>query len=321
MDQKTPISKIIIPTRVQCDTAAAIFILKKFGNEQFPEIQDATIEIWSQVPEGETEESLRAKGTLLIDIGGGIFDHHDEADKITATDLICNYLGLSENPALEKLRSFVQRSDFFGKGIISSDPLDRAFGLPGLIVNVNKQYNSEPNVVANIIIPLIDAHYFEEERRTIDIPKEFEEKMQSGDIELFSEKQHGKNLKCIFIASDNMSMAGFLRSQNGGRYDVVALQLSSGHINILTRPTKKVDLRHLVAVLRQSELMKKGDPTMLPYTLLSQTGRVEKVPEWYFDPATNSIQNGGINPGAIAKTRLQRDEVVQLIHIGLSGQS
>jgi hypothetical protein len=308
---------IYIPTRIQNDTGSAIFILKRFGREKFPGIENAKIEIKSVVPVGFTEESLEKEGIILVDIGKGKFDHHGSEVQITSTDLICKYLGILDNPALEKLRKYVERCDFFGKGIISNDPLDKAFGLPGLLINLNKKYNSEPNAVYAIVSELFDAHVLEEEQRTVGMPKEVEEKTAAGLAETFGFKHHGKNIKCIYIASDNISLSGYLRSQLGGAYDVVIIHMSSGHINIMTRPTKRIELSSLINVIRRAELMKRGDMTLYQNNLLSQTGRFDKVPEWYYDPATNSLQNGGINPSQIEKTKLGRKEIIELVKVGL----
>ncbi|MES2436506.1 MAG: hypothetical protein V4519_00685 [Patescibacteria group bacterium] len=308
---------IYIPTRIQNDTASAIFILKKYGREKFPGIENAKIEIRSVIPVGFTEEALEKEGIVLVDIGKGKFDHHGSEVQITSTDLVCKFLGVIDNPALEKLRKYVERCDFFGKGIISNDPLDRAFGLPGLLINLNKKHNSEPNSVYPIIAELFDAHVLEEEQRTVGLPKEVEEKTTAGLVDIFSLKHHGKNIKCIYIASDNISLSGYLRSQMGGAYDVAIIHMSTGHINIMTRPAKRVDLHALIAVIRRSELMKRGDVKLYTNDLLSQTGRFDKVPQWYYDPATNSLQNGGINPGQIEKTVLSRKEIIELVKVGL----
>ena len=74
MDQSY--QKIILPTHPQADTILAIFLLKKFGKEKYPEIEKAKIEVWNSLPKNAASESLSKKGFFLIDIGGGKFDHH-----------------------------------------------------------------------------------------------------------------------------------------------------------------------------------------------------------------------------------------------------
>jgi len=46
----------------------AIFILKKFGKEKYPNIENAEIEIWQELPKNETVDSLDQKGVLALDL-------------------------------------------------------------------------------------------------------------------------------------------------------------------------------------------------------------------------------------------------------------
>ncbi len=318
-DEKTQhYSTIVLPTRAQPDTIVAIFILKKFGEECFPGVKEAKIDFWQVMRDGETEESLNQKGIILLDIGGGKFDHHSASPKTTTSFLIANYLGVAEEPALAKLLEYVKRDDFFGKGTISSDPIDRAFGLSALITNLNKNYITEPAKVIQIALPVIKAHYDEEVRRTEELPKEFAAKLESGEAHLLEVNQRGKKLKLVILASANGSFAGYLRSQQGGRFDVVAQWLPSGHVNILTRPAKRVDLRSLAALLRLEEANRSGlDLKMTPRDL-TKPGRLDEVPEWYYDPATNSVQNGGLNPKEVLPTKISKEDLNKILELGLS---
>ncbi len=314
------ITKIILPSRAQPDTVVAIFLLKYLGKDKFSGIENAQIEVWQSLPEGKTEEELFDEGVILIDIGEGRFDHHNKIPKTTASELISEYLEIKEDPSVSKLLEYSRRDDFFGKGTVSEDALDRAFGLSGLIASLNKKYTKNSAKIVEIVMPLLEAHYEEEYRRTKELPEEFENKLKEGKVEIFTVKQNGKNLKCVFIETDSASMAGFLRSQGGGKFDVVILRISSGHTNILTRPTKHVDLRSLAATLREAELMKKGNEIVLSHKALISPGKIPEVLEWYFDPATNSIQNGGVNPTDTKATQLTREEVVQITEVGLEAQ-
>jgi hypothetical protein len=308
---------IVLPTRPQVDTIVAIFILRHFGKAEFPGIEDATYVSLSTLPDGATEESMAEEGKLLIDIGKGKFDHHNKEVQTTATNLVAEYLGQKNNPALSKLIKFIERDDFFGKGILSTDPLDRAFGLPGLTSCLNKKYKDNPVKVIESILPLIDAFYFEEEKREFEMPQELEEKLANGKAKTFTAIQRGKKLKCIFIESDNTSMAGFLRSMKGGSFDVTAMKLSSGHVNILTGK-KRPDLQSLAVLVRIQETEAQGTSVGEDPEYLAKTGTISEVPEWYFDPATNSLLNGGPNPQNINPTKIATFEFQKIIELGLS---
>ena len=314
------IKTIALPTRSQPDTIIAIFILKQFGGEKFLGIADALYEVMPRMKEGETNETLLKQGILPVDIGGGVFDHHSKPFQTTASNLVSEYLGVRDNPALTKLLQFAERDDFYGKGIISNDPLDRAFGLSGLIGSLNRKYVNEPGRVIDIVLPLIEAFYTEENKRSFEMPQEYEDKVKAGKAEIFEVRQRGRFLKCIFIETDNASMAGFLRSKGGGGFDVVALKLSSGHINILTKPITKPDLRSLVVLVRIQETEARGLALNGEPEKLSVTGTMKEVPEWYYDPATNSLLNGGPNPQEIKATSIDPFEFKKILELGLSEQ-
>jgi hypothetical protein len=319
-DANVTYQAIALPTRPQPDTIVAIFILKQFGEEKFPGIQNAEYVFLPRIPEGETEESLTSQGILLVDVGGGALDHHSKALQTTASNLIAEYLGIKNNPALSKLLQYAERDDFYGKGTISVDSLDRAFGLSGLIGSLNKKYIKEPAQVVDTILPLLSAFYEEEARRAFEMPQEFKEKLARGKAQIFSIRQKGKILQCVLIDTDNASMAGFLRSKGGGGFDVVALRLSSGHVNILTKPAQKVDLRSLAVLIRIQETEAQGKSLEGDPQALAIPGTIKEVPEWYYDTATNSLLNGGPNPQNVKPTSIDSMEMAKILEVGLSEQ-
>jgi hypothetical protein len=179
---------------------------------------------------------------------------------------------------------------------------------------------TRPNDAAGIVrdvLPLVEAHYAEEVKRTKELPEEFEKAKAAGKVDQFMARQRDKKLSVIILESDNMSMPGFLRSQIGGRYDVVVQRLSGGHVNVLTRPVKRPDLRSLALVLRLEEANQTGVEVSQDPRYLSQPGRIAEIPNWYFDPATNSIQNGGANPKDTKPTLIDPFLMRKLIEAGL----
>lgn len=312
------ITKIIVPTRAQADTTVAVYLLVKYGETLFPGVSSASIEVIPMLQAGTTFEQALARGELLIDLAGGLFDHHGKAEKTTVSEMIAKELKIFTDPSIQKMLGYAKRDDFYGKGTISNDPLDRAFGLSALLTVLNKKYASDPVQTFTIVLPLLAAHHEEELRRTKEMPQELKDKLANGKAETFNVVQRDKNLKVLIIETDNPSMAGYVRSQMGGAYDVAALWLSSGHLNVLTRPMKKVDLRSLIVLLRTEELTRKGIDSQVTPEMLAVTGRVEEIPEWYYDPATNSLQNGGIVPGDVPATKITKFDTRKLLELGLS---
>jgi hypothetical protein len=311
--------KIILPTRPQTDTIVAIFLLKKFGKEKYPGIEKAKIEILNNLPENETSESFFEKGFFLIDVGEGKFDHHFK--NTTASYLIAEDLKIIDDPSISKLLSYAERDDKYGLGTISSDPIDKAFGLSAIITNFNKILPQNPQQIVELILPIIHAHYKEENRRFKELPEEFEQKLKENKAEIFTGKQGKKKLKVVAIESDNPSIVGWLRSVEGQKADIVIQKTSSNHINILTRPLKKIDLRPLIALIRKEELVCRSQNINLPIFVLIKSGRIPQVPQWYYDQATNSIQNGGLNPQGTPPTVISFEKIKEFIKEGLNRPS
>jgi hypothetical protein len=309
---------IALPTRPQPDTIVAILLLKRLGKDRLKGIEDAMYIHLPRLPEEETEESIIDQGIFLLDVGGGQFDHHNKFVQTTVSHIVAEYLEVGNNPSVSKLLQYAERDDFYGKGTVSTDPLDRAFGLSGLISALNKKYVDNPEMVIDLILPILGAFLDEEEKRTFEMPKELKEKLENGHAREFSVIQKNKKLRCIFIETNNTSMAGFLRSKNGGGFDVVALKLSSGHINILTRPIQRVDLRSLAVLIRLQEAEARNNMIDGSPQDLSVPGTLKEVTQWYYDPATNSLLNGGPNPQNIEPTAIDPMEFLKILELGLS---
>jgi hypothetical protein len=311
------IHTIITPTRPQADTLVAIYLIKKYGNTRFPGVNSAIIRIYPTPPE-QNEEEIEKQGILLFDLGGGRFDHHGKKPVTTCSALVMEYLDAAEDPTVRKLLDYAYRDDTEGKGTLSTDTLDRAFGLSGLIAALNKKYETNPSKVIDIVLPLLDAHHEEEIKRFEIFPQEIQLLQSTHKFQELKIKQKNKNLKVALFESDNPGLPGFLRSQLGGRYDIVVQRKITGHTNILTRPTKWPDIRRLAALIRYEELQYLPH-IFHPYQLrdLSSTGRMDDIPQWYFDPATNSIQNGGIHPGDIPATNIAWGSFIDICKKGL----
>jgi hypothetical protein len=302
--------KIIIPSSLHPDVIVGIFFLRKFGHERYPSIQNAKIEVRQVLPENETIQSLKEKGILVLDVGGGEFDHHQKGKILS--ELLAEDIGIIQDPAIAKLILYAKRDDQYGIGTISTDQIDRAFGLSGLISCLNK-IERDPEKVMGILYPILNAHYTEERKRTTELPLEFEEKLKKGLVEIFEVKHKGKKIKVIFLESDNVSMAGWLKSSIGLKADVVCQKLNTGYVNILTKQSRMIDLRWLAAYLRNDELQLQERELAYSMEQLMRPGKIMEIPEWYYDRATNSLLNGGVNPKGILPTIIPADRIKQIL--------
>lgn len=301
--------------KIQADTAVAHYILMNYGEAKFPGIKQAKVVFWTALPQGQTAEQLESQGHLTIDLGG-MFDHHLANEELgkkqeCVSGLIARYLGVEANPELKKLLAWAKRDDLEGKGTLSADPLDRAFGLSGIIMNANREYTDDPMKTLNLATAIIDLHVKEEYRRQVELPKLLEELEKSGRAQSFSVKQGSADLLAYWAETDSTALPGFLRAAK--KADLVIQRRSTNHTNIITQQLRSLDLRPLIAVLRLSEADKKGVALPVDEDALTSPGRIQDIEEWYYDDAANSIQNGGISPEGVPATRLTKNEIISLV--------
>lgn len=301
--------------KIQADTAAAVCILHLFGEELFPGVSKAEFAFWTALPQEKTPQEYEAEGYLLLDLGGA-FDHHIINEQSGArtqcvATLVARHLGLDTHPALKKILAWAKRDDLEGKGTVSADPLDRAFGLSGIIMNLNRLYHKDPGFVLDTVTNVLDAHIREEYRRHVELPQEWEKLQQEGRAETFLVQQGSAELNSVYLESDNVSLAGFLKAAH--KVDLVIQRASTGHTNIVTQQLRSIDLQPVVAELRLAEVGKDGRPHKIPKDVLHATGSVDVIPEWYYDDAANTIQNGGIHPQGIPATKLSKDEILAIL--------
>lgn len=313
---------IAIFPKIQADTTIAVFLLQEFGEKAFPGIHDAKIEFWTALPAGTTAAQLETEGVLPIDLGGGTFDHHHgehgKKKEDSAATLVAKYLGIAGDPSLKKLLAYAKRDDLEGKGTVSNDPLDRAFGFSGLITTLGRVYKEYPDYVLSLTLPIIRAHYLEEHKRHEELPAEWKGLVSSGKgrEELWTTNQ--RKLRVAIVESDNIFLPGFLRAYH--HVDLVIQRLPSGHTNLITNQRRRGDLRPVIRELRRAEIQAAGGDTLISSVELERPGRTPQAPEWFYDTAANTLQNGGISPQNIPPTRLPLAIIVEISKKGLGSK-
>lgn len=319
-----PIHTVAMYPRPHPDNIVALWLLREFGRDAFPGIEKAKLEFWNQVPPGKTADQYEADGVLLIDIGGGKFDHHQEEHhrdlQTCATSLVAQHLGVADRPELKKLLEYVRRDDLEGRGIVSKDPIDRAFGLSAIVMNLNRDYPDHPEFVIELVSRVVLAHYHEEYRRKVLMPQEWAELQQHGRSTQFTVPAGDETLRVVMIESDSKALVGFLRAVGDVQADVVVQRLSSGHTNIVTRQTKRrLNLLSTVAAVRQAEAEKLGIALSVGADQWQKPRRLEGIDAWYFDTAANTIQNGGAAAENVPTTKLSLTEIRTILERTLPG--
>lgn len=315
----TPIQTIAIFPKIQPDTVAAVFLLRKYGEARFPGISQAEVAFWNATPPGKTAEEFEREGVLLIDLAGSRFDHHrsDFGPKTEcASSLVAKHLGIEQQPELRKLLAYAKRDDLEGKGTLSDDPLDRAFGLSGIIMNMNRVHGDDPKSILDFVLSVYEAHVYDEWKRAVELPAEWKAlKAAGGTVDCFLEAPGGR-IRCVALVSDNIALPGFLRAYV--KADLVIQRRTTGHTNLITRQGRRVDLREVVSALRREEALHKNVSleAYAPHDL-HRPGRIDEIEEWFYDTAANTIQNGGVNPQNLPATRLPLDRVLVVVREAL----
>ena len=306
---------VVMYPRPHPDPICALFLLREFGQAHFPGIGEAKVEYWNKMPTDKTSDQLEAEGYLLIDAGNGKFDHHHTSHgpkNDCASTLVAKYLGVDQKPELRKLLQYVKRDDLEGKGIVSKDLIDRAFGLSALIMNLNRDYPDHPDYVLGMVYRIFLAHYHEEYRRKVLMPQEWETLQRTGKAAQFSVTRNGRIYKIIMVESDSTTLVGFLRAVKTIQADIVVQRRSSGHTNIITNQNKggPIDLRPLVKLIRQQEAQSRNI-SLGQHSAedLEKPGRIPEIPEWYFDTAAKTLQNGGAASAGISPTLLTLEDL------------
>lgn len=310
-----PTKKIILFPKIQPDTAAAVFLLRKYGETLFPGAASAEVEFMAALPPGKSAEEWEKEGVLLIDHGKSRFDHHTDEHgrrKECASSLVARDLGVADRPELRKLLAYVKRDDLEGKGTLSADPLDRAFGLSGLIMNLNRVHANDPHAVLEFVVALFEAHVYDEYQRSVVMPAEWKALKESGRATEVLVPHAGAQLRVVGLESDNVALPGFLRAY--AKADVVVQRLGSGHTNVITRQQTGVDLQEVVAAIRKEEASRKGVALDgHDAAALRKPNHLEGVEEWFYDTAANTIQNGGVRPIGVTPTRIDLATMLAIV--------
>jgi hypothetical protein len=311
------ITSIAIPTRPQSDTIVAIYLLKEYGKERFPGVEHAPTTLRATLLPGDTFESMCAEGTLALDMGEGPLDHHFKNH--CTSELVAKYLHIEQDPSIAQMLTWARRDDKEGKGTLSRDAIDRAFGLAGLISALNKAHPQDPNAVISAVLPLLAAHHRSAREHHIELPKEVEAKKQSGHYEEFEIVQNGKTFKLACVVSDKPSMPTFLRSEKGGKADAVLQKLeASNHYCVLTNQKSRVDLSKVAGLIRMREAQLNNILVPEDDRYVTQIGRIDEVPNWYFDPMTNSLLNGGAHNREVPESEIPHEEMKEIVKAGLN---
>ncbi|WKZ28501.1 MAG: hypothetical protein QY323_03070 [Patescibacteria group bacterium] len=153
VSEPTVIKTLLMPAKVMPDAACAVYLLRTHGAKLYPGVAEAEIVFGGEVPAGKTPDALLKEGVYLVERRGEC-----------ASAVLSVRLGVADRPELRKLLAYAKR-DFEKKGTLSTDPLDRAFGLTGVAMMMNRVYAEDTRAVLEFLVSVFEAHVFDESRR------------------------------------------------------------------------------------------------------------------------------------------------------------
>jgi|GEM_PF-604150 len=143
------VKALVIHAQPHLDEVCAIWLLRRFGQDEYPGCDTAKIVCWTtggETPDGRSADEWEAEGYLALGLARGRFDEHPEMNggrghnpEDCTSMLVAKDLGVSGDPALTDILSFVNENDLKGKSL--------PFDLASLIRDLNKEFPDAPERV------------------------------------------------------------------------------------------------------------------------------------------------------------------------------
>lgn len=307
---------IITHKKPHLDEVVAIWLLRKFGENSFPRIKEAKVEYWQTgglTPDGRSPEEWESEGNILIGIGRGRFDEHNDssssserqAGECSAT-LVAKYLGIEKDPALEQILRYTLNNDSKG----SSSPFD----LANCIKLFNSQLPGASEIPLEWTAMALDAKYEEQSSFFNETKVEFDKLAKIETIKW----ANGRIFTFVFIESDSEQMNKFARSEFGCNADIVMIKRSSGNVQIFFNQKTGLKPYDLIKILRTEEQIAQfGEIKFNDWKQLSSYGTSYEGDVWYMQENTQTIMNGSIT-AKIPATKMSNETLLFAIRMGLN---
>jgi hypothetical protein len=310
-----PVNTIVTHLKTHLDEIVAIMLLKMYGEEFFPGINDAEVKFWEYshaTPDGRSaQEWLEEDGVLFVGICGSIFDEHNRggskgSDGDCTTTLVAKYVGIENDPAWEKIIKYTHKEDLKA----GSDPMSL-----GPLVKLAHQ--ADPENTAEIFSAttlFIMAKYHEQRQFFEETQVEFKKVSTVHNIN----GPRGEKIVLAVIKSDDLNMNKLARSKHGCSADIVIQKRSSGNVQVFTNQASNLKIYDLVQILRVEEQLIRHDKLMTSdWKKLAENGSaVGGATNWYFLEEGQMLLNGSDRIEA-EPTIIPFNEIVGLVILAM----
>ncbi len=299
----TTLKKIVTHHRPHVDERLAIWLLRLFGEDQFPGAKSALVEFVDAgtIPVGKSADEREADGELWLGVGGGRFDEHPNGDTNRvhgecAATLVATALGVRDKLELRQLLDAVCQNDTAGGG---GSVLNVA-----RVITLMNQAGQEEDFIQRWAEASFDA-FFQCQREFFGAEKDFRNpKVTSVDEIRLATRTGTKEIRLVVTSSANKQMASFARSKFGcGAQIVIQRSETSGHTFISCYSGAGLRMEVLAAAIRQAELRRREE-TPLSEEEARREGTLARVPEWCFHRSGGWIMNGSLTAPNTVRSRL-----------------
>lgn len=304
-----PIHTIVTHINPHFDELVGIYLLTKFGQKHFPGIERSErvyIDAGSEQFNGLTADQALEQGCLLLGVGGGMFDEHptEETERVhdeCAATLVAKYLGLDNDPCMERTIKYVRGRDLYGGDAAG------LFGLASCLDTATRQ-GIKSKVVENMATMLLGARYNEEREFHVVAGREYK------NVSIASPQIPNRpGLVIAWTDSDAKRLHSYaFHKDNVG---VFVIRRSNGQIQIFPNQKHRLDMDGVVAEVRLAEAEATGE-TINPNDL-SKEGKVKGAKAWHYQAETGIVMNGSLTAQNGQPTRLDLQTVVKCVIKGL----
>lgn len=292
------------------DEAAAIALLREYGNSQFNISRDAEIvfiDAGYENYQGKDPKELEAQGILQVGVGSGRFNEHATATTARikgeiAVTLVANALGVINKPEVVYILNWVKANDLRGKGSM----MDLAHSM-----RTKYQDGQSDEVVLKWAIEEIETHLRAQRRfHSQAVPELAKAKIKTVHL------PDGKKLRIATIRSNNDQLLSAARHHRG--ISILIVEQPNGNIQALpTRQDLAERMPHVIGRIRLAEArLSKLDIKPMD-SRLYQEAAIPGMPKWHYQVETGKCLNGSLTATGVEPTKLSLEEVAWLVEQGI----
>lgn len=213
----------------------AVFLLRSFGETQYPGIQQAQIE-FMEAPLPPQE------GVLTLERG---------TTAPTYTDTVAQQLDLHRHQELQNIIHWgtQQKRQRF--------PFDMATAIENLV-----EHSDISNAQAlQTALALLQAHVIAEQHHHYTLPDEWKAAREQERVTNYTMQHNGDELSVLRIESNMAQLIQYLFSLDSVKTDIIVQQKNEGVVRIMANPESTVHLHSVYNILRVEEKRKHAEHT------------------------------------------------------------